>query len=158
MKRRLMTSVSVLALAVGIGGVEWRATSPAQAQACTALAVVGGRGTQVRKTVSPAGTLVTGNNWNTDFAVPNGNRFRRYTVTILPENDGQYNIQMYLKYSNDTSDQFYNQNNVRLTRGRRFYVSGQPRDNSNQPYQVNVYVGGTVALGNTYTASVVGCR
>ncbi len=157
--RRLVVALLPLALTGVWGGIFLSQPTPAKAQAvCTPLRAVGGSGTRVRKRVSPAGTLVTSNNWNTDFAVPGGNAFRRYTVTVAPENDGQYSIHAYLKYGNDTADQFYNQDNVPLSRGRRLILSGQPRSGNQQPFQVNVSVGGTVALGNTYTVSVVGCR
>ncbi len=126
------------------------------AQTCVPLKAIGGQGTQVKKSVSPPGLLVSRNNWNTDFAVPGGVAFRRFTATIIPSDDANYNIAVYLKYSNKTSDNLYNKNSVHLIKGQPLRISGSPRS-TNQPYEVNVRVGGLKKLNNTYTVSAVGC-
>ncbi len=123
---------------------------------CIPLHVVGGKGTHVKKSVSPPGLLVNRNNWNTDFAVPGGTGFRNFTATIVPSDSASYNVAVYLKYSDKTSDQLYNQKSIKLDKDHPLKVSGSPRPNT-QPYQVNIEVGGTTKLGYSYTASVVGC-
>jgi hypothetical protein len=55
------------------------------------LDVVGYSGTQVEKTVSFPGTLITQNNWNTDFAVPGDESFKEFVTTLVPQKNGQYN-------------------------------------------------------------------
>lgn len=137
---------------------------PVQAETCAPIPVVGGQGNQVTKTVSqptipgPLGIDITRNNWNTDWAVPSeNNNFRRYVVTLIPNDDGPYDIKMYLKYSDQTVDEIYNQEGVQMKAGKPLKIEAAPRP-ENQPYQVNLYVNGIESLGKTYTTSVVGCR
>lgn len=79
----------------------------------TPIPLVGGQGSTVTKTVStptipaPFGINITRNNWNTDWAVPsNNNTFRRYLVEISSNDGGPFDIRIYLKYSDQTADQF----------------------------------------------------
>ncbi|XHX76372.1 MAG: hypothetical protein RBJ76_18245 [Stenomitos frigidus ULC029] len=83
----------------------------ANAQTCTTLRVAGGNTTVVEKSVSPPGTGITRDNWNTDFVVPSNLTFRRYVANVVPINGGEYTVQMNLKYGNDTADTVYNQVN-----------------------------------------------
>ena len=149
----VLTNRSLLLL--GFAGMLTSMASPAIAQSCKPLSVVGGTGTEVTKKVSPFGTFLTKNNWNTDFAVPSGARFNRFTVTISSQNDASYAMKIFLKYSNNTTDNFLNQN-VSLKVGKSMSFKATPRP-SDDPYQVNLYVGGAEAIGNTYTLSVAGC-
>jgi hypothetical protein len=127
-------------------------TSP---QSCIPLQVVGGNATQVQKKVSLPGAIASRSNWNTDFVVPGNQTFQRYVATIEPLNRAKYSVQMFLKYSNGTADQVYNQT-ATLPQNQAFTISGAPRVDAS-PYQVNVSVGGVQALGNTYKLSVSGC-
>ena len=136
---------------------------PANAQTCTPLQLVGGEGSEVTKTVTvptipgPFGIRITRNNWNTDWAVPGGQRFQRFAVTMVSEDGGKFDIRLYLKYSDQTADQFYEVNNEQLkpTVPLELTATSRPDD---QPYQVNLFVGGVESIGDTYTASVEGCR
>jgi hypothetical protein len=130
--------------------------SSVQAETCTALNVIGGTGTEVKKTVSPLSTLVSNNNWNTDFAIPSGSTFNRYVATILPENNANYDVKLILKYSDNSTSGAYRKDNVEVKVGRPLKLVGAPRSQSD-PFQVNVFVGGISAIGNTYTVSVAGC-
>jgi hypothetical protein len=141
---------------LGLAGALVSVTSPAIAQRCSPLSVVGGTGKEVTKRVSPPGTFLTKNNWNTDFAVPSGARFNRFTMTLSSQNNATYTVKLFLKYSNNTTDNFVNQN-VPLKVGQSVSFNATPRPGDN-PFQVNVFVGGTSAIGNTYTVSVVGCN
>ena len=123
---------------------------------CVPLHVVGGKGTDVKKSVSLPSFLVYRNNWNTDFTVPQGTSFRNFTATIVPRDSGAYDVAVYLKYSNKTSDQLYKQTFVQLNKNQPLKVSGSPRNNT-QTYQVNIKIGGVRSLLYSYTASVVGC-
>jgi hypothetical protein len=134
-------------------------TSPIEsvkAQTCVPLKVIGGNGTKVKKTVSPLSTLVTNNNWNTDFAVPGGRSFNRYVATIVPENNANYDVKLNLKYSDNTSNESDRQDNIAVKARQPLRLEGIPRSQS-EPFQVNVFVGGNSATGNTYTLSVSGC-
>ncbi len=140
---------------------------PVQAETCTPILVVGGQGNTVTKTVSPptipAGPLgivgvdVTRNNWNTDWAVPGDVKFRRFLVTINSNDGGPFDIRMYLKYSDQTTGEFYNTEGVQFQSGQPLKIEATPRP-EDEPYQVNLLVNGIESLGKTYTASVVGCR
>jgi hypothetical protein len=55
--------------------------------------------TQIRK-------VAQANNENTDFAVPTGVRFASYTAQFLPENNANYQGDLYFKY-NDGSNVCY---------------------------------------------------
>jgi hypothetical protein len=146
-------------------------TFPVQAktETCIPIPLVGGQGNQVIKTVSPptipAGPLgmlgvnITSNNWNTDWAVPlgDGKPFRRFVVTLLSNDGGPFETRMYLKYGDQTSDEFFNQKSLQLPNDKPLKVEAIPRAN-NQPYQVNIFVAGIDALGKSYSATVVGCR
>jgi hypothetical protein len=129
---------------------------PVAAQTCTPLQAVGTNRTQVQKSVSPPSTGATRSNWNTDFAIPTGLGYRSYAVTVLPRNGGEYRVQAFLKYSNNTADKVFDRT-VTLRDGQNLNLSGSPRLNAD-PYQVNVQVGGVRAVGNTYTVFASGCR
>jgi hypothetical protein len=128
-----------------------------QAQSCTPLRVIGGDGTKVKKTVSPISTLVTNNNWNTDFAVPGGRSFNRYVARIVPENNANYDTRLNLKYSDRSSSESDRRDNVAVKVRQPLFLEGIPRA-QDDPFQVNVFVGGISAIGNTYTLSVDACK
>ncbi len=130
--------------------------SSVQAETCDALDVIGATGTNVKKTVSPFSTLVTNNNWNTDFAVPSDRSFNRYVATIMPENDANYDLELNLKYSDNSSNRAYKKDNLAVKVGQTLTLVGVPPSQRN-PFQINVFVGGLNAIGNTYSVSVLGC-
>lgn len=150
------SSSAVIGGVVGVISATVLTSIPAQAQTCAALPAVDAKGTQIQKSVSPPGTGVTRDNWNTDFAVPKNRSFRRYIARIVPENGGEYRVLMALKYSNDTSSTVFDRT-VQLPEQRAYNIQGVARANST-PYQVNVAVGGVRAVGNTYTVSAFGCN
>ena len=145
-----------VAAALGLG-----MSSPTQAQTCRSLEDVGGGGIEITKKVSPPpigiGLFPIRSNWHTDFAVPGGSNFQYFVATILPVEGSSYDIDVNLKYSDDTLDQAYAVRNTALTVGEPLRVRADSRP-SNNPFQVNVRVGGLNAEGNTYTVSVVACR
>lgn len=132
------------------------------AQSCTPLLAVGGEPGQtvVQKTVSapkiPIGLAnLKRDNWNTDFAVRSNVKYRRFVATLIPQTDGTYSIRMYLKYSDGTADQVYNQK-PNLVSGKPLVMSGKPRTNQ-QPYQVNIFVGDAESIAKSYKISVKAC-
>lgn len=130
--------------------------SSAQADNCYPLNVIGDTGTIVKKTVSPFSTLVTGNNWNTDFAVPSDLSFNSYEATIVPENNANYDVELNLKYRDRSSVRSYKKDNVAVKVGQPLKLIGIPQSSGN-PSQVNVFVGGLNAIGNVYSVSIEGC-
>ena len=128
--------------------------SPLQAQSCQALSVVKGEGTVVEKSVSIPSIAILRNNWDTDFnaaAVPAD----LYVATVEVEDGGEYSIEMYLKYPDDSADEVFN-DSVRLSAGETLEIEGSRRLDD-RPYQINLSVGGISAAGQNYRASVVGC-
>ncbi|WP_373481346.1 hypothetical protein [Geminocystis sp.] len=137
--------------------------SPIRAETCKPLPLVGGEGSTVTKTVSQP-TIptrfgnITNNNWNTDWAVSGGNNnFKRYVVTITSEDDNAFDVRMYLKYSDQTADEFFNQESVTINPSKPLKIASNPRKGT-QPYQVNLFVNGIASFGKTYTATVMGCN
>jgi hypothetical protein len=133
-------------------------SDPAIAQRnCTPLEVVGAFETNIEKTVSPPSTGITQSNWNTDFVVSDNYDADRFFARIVAEDAGEYDIEVYLKYPDDTADEVFNEEAVDLEAGESIIIPAYPRV-SQDPYQVNVEVGGIQALGHTYWVSVEGCQ
>ncbi|NJK59994.1 MAG: hypothetical protein HC918_06780 [Oscillatoriales cyanobacterium SM2_1_8] len=129
---------------------------PVLAQAnCQAFGPVGSATSAVRKTVSPSGTLITSDNWNTDFVVPGDRPYRTVRATITAEQTAPFALKLFLKYADNTADKFF-ENTVRLTANQPLVLTGTARPQS-QPFQVNVFVGGLEAIGSTYRVQVQGC-
>ncbi len=108
--------------------------------------------TEIRKQIQD--TLVRRNNWNTDFAIPTGKKYDFFVGKMTPENTASYDISIHLKYPNGTSDTVYSRN-VQMERGEGYSLTFQT-PTANQPYQVNVRVGG--ANNNAYNISILGCQ
>ena len=153
--RRYFSYTAALGLATVITGLGMG--SPASAQTCQSLEDVGSGETEVTKTVSTFGVLFVRSNWHTDFAVPGGTNFRYFVATILPIDGDNYDIDVNLKYSDDTIDQAYTVRSSALTEGQPLRVRASSRS-GDDPFQINVRVGGSQAEGSAYTVSVVGCR
>lgn len=138
---------------------------PVQAETCTPIPLIGKPNTnEVTKTVAqptvpgPFGIKITRNNWNTDWAVSSDARFTRYVARVTASDGGTFDIRFFLKYSDQTNDEFFNNREKRLAAGETLTIEGFPRSANEQPFQINLFVNGIPALGRTYTASVVGCR
>ena len=153
-----------LALAVAASGVMVLAPqTTAQAQQCTPLEVVGSNQTSITKTVDvPEGlaSLLPGvsTNWDTDFVVPSNANYSQYQAHLVSEDGGSnLDIDMYLKYPDQTADRSYTGQAVVLEPSEPLLLEGMARSDSD-PYQVNLRVGGLEAEGVTYTATVYGCN
>lgn len=132
--------------------------APLLAKPCTALKVVGSGLTVVKKSVESPATLVTGNNWNSDFAVPDNVKFRSYVARVKTDLNGQYDLKLILKYNNGTSKTAFEQPARAMGAKDTFIMRGYPKSRNNQPYQINVLVGGTAAFGKGVTITVAACR
>ncbi|MBR8831394.1 MAG: hypothetical protein N5P05_002049 [Chroococcopsis gigantea SAG 12.99] len=135
----------------------------AKAETCIPLSLVGGQGDKVTKTVSqptiksPLGGIdITRNNWNTDWAVPGDRSFHRFIATVSSPKGGSFDIKMFLKYSDQTTGEFFNTDGVSIQPDKPLILKADNRPDD-VPYQVNLFIGGLNHMGNTYTASVVGC-
>ncbi len=131
---------------------------PVQAQKCIPLSLVGGKGNEVEKKVTiPSVFPFSRNNWNTDWSIPNTQKFRSYKAIIVSDEGGIFDVKMYLKYSDETADPFYEQNDLELLPQEPLDIKINGR-RKEQPYQVNLLMGGIEAAGNQYRASVFGCK
>lgn len=130
------------------------------------LDVVGGEGTEVEKTPTnptfpvplpgPLPSITIRDNYNTDWAIPGRDHYQQFVVAIVPDDSDDYDIEVHLKYGDDTDEEIYERGSTDLTEGELFLITAEPRDDL-QPYQVNLRVGDE-AIGNAYTATVIGCR
>lgn len=155
---RLTATFSATSAMMGLAAtVVVGSSGAALAQACETLSLVGGEGTEVTKTVSPPGVLFVDSNWNTDFSVPTGRSYRYFEVTFLPESGENYDIDVNLKYADDSVDSAYSVRDSVFPERMPVTIQAESRTNSS-PYQINLRIGGLNASGNTYTASVSGCR
>lgn len=153
--KRLKRLSQIVILSLGLTVISRVETAQAK-EVCRLLQAVGG-GTEVTKTVSPGGTLFTGDNWNTDFVVPTDRFYDRFEVRVMPQNDANYSMNFYLKYPNNTADKFFSREAIPLRRNQLVIARAKPRALTLQPFQVNVFVGGTEAIGTVYTATVLAC-
>lgn len=129
---------------------------PAIAESCTPLEVVEGEGaTEVSKTVTLPGLLFIDSNWDTDFAADGS--YSYFVANVVSESGNPYDIDVFLKYPDESYDAAYSVRDISLTPGEPLTITAESRLRSD-PYQVNLRVGGLNAEGNTYTASVSGCR
>ncbi|AFY71089.1 hypothetical protein Pse7367_2836 [Thalassoporum mexicanum PCC 7367] len=152
---KILTTVGVIA------GIVMGLSAPVLAS-CRALQVIGGSGTKVSKEVSPPGTLIfVNNNWNTDFAVSSDANFNYFIANMTARNRGEYDVKMYLKYSDNTDDKFVDRTVFLDRDNEKVRLPSQPdvatpRRNED-PYQINIFVGGIEATGNVYDLEVLGC-
>jgi hypothetical protein len=150
-----------LAIALSTAGLAALAPSIGQAQQCTPLQVVGTDQTSITKTVSPAAPIALPGirtNWNTDWVVPGDGDYDQFQARITTETGVEdLNVDMYLKYPDQTSDQVRDPGDVLISPGQPLTLSASSRGDIS-PYQVNLRVGDTDSEGTTYTATVYGCR
>ncbi len=66
-------------------------------------------------------------------------------------------MNFYLMYPNNTADKFFSREASPLKRNQPVIAKATTRNRIQQPYQVNVFVGGTEAIGTVYTATVLVC-
>ena len=131
-------------------------------ETCIPLELVGGQGSSVTKTVSQPtipsplpGIDITKDNWNTDWAVPTLTKFDYFKATVTSDG-GTFNIAFYVKYNDQTAQKFFDQKGVEITADKPLVITAAPGPKE-EPYQVNLFNGGLDRIGNTYTATVVGC-
>ena len=129
-------------------GFYWASTfvvtmaQPVQAQSfpkappnCIYLREVTTGRSEIRKVIA-----ANNSNANTDFVVPPGRKLTSYIGKMIPENNARYQVQVNLKYADNTTSQVVN----RTVQAKRFFLYQQPfRTPTNaQPFQVNARVSG----------------
>ena len=140
-------------------GLAVLAAGPASAEPCEFLSPVGGNGATniVTKTISPGNPLGRPN-WNTDFFVTKPYRSYKLFFTADSSVSATYPIQAFLKFSDGSNLQVYNQNfTPDPGSGGSVRVQAVP---GKLVSQVNIKVGATdnmAATGFTYRISVQGC-
>jgi hypothetical protein len=68
-----------------------------------------------------------------------------------------FDIRLFLKYSDQTNEEFFNTNGVRIEQGKPLTIEARVRE-GDQPFLINLFANGIQHLGNTYTASTVACE
>ena len=156
-------SVKVLLIAVIISLFNTLNVVAQTPKNCTPLSLVGGKGSEIDKTITtpsipgPCGIKLASDNWNTDWSISNPQMFRSYLARIVSDEGGNFTIKIYLKYGDNSADPFYERNEVELEPKKPLEVKMINR-RQEQPYQVNIFVGGVKSLGSQYKATVFGCR
>lgn len=147
---------------------ESESSLPLLPDGCEALPLVNGEGSEVTKRTSPPSFTIpiplpgpipdprVQSNWNTDWYIPNAQDFNHYRVVIMPRSSGRYSIQMFFKYPDDTADEFYEDQEIRLTANEPLIIEAEPRPDL-PPYQINANIGGLLSIGVRYTIVVAGC-
>ncbi|GAB4371622.1 MAG: hypothetical protein Kow00121_13270 [Elainellaceae cyanobacterium] len=65
---------------------------------------------------------------------------------------------MYLKYPDDTDQQFHDEQQINLNADEAIVVDTTPERSNLFPYQVNTNIGGVQAIEANYTVAAAGCR
>jgi hypothetical protein len=148
---------SVLLSFACLAGLPLSLSAQPSTDRCLPLKVIGGSGTTVNKQISPpAGIFVLKDNWNTDFAVPEGSYFKEYLATVTPRTTGDYQMRFVLKYPDGNEDRFFDQRVV-LRDGVPFTLQAISRP-LESPTRLNLLVGGTNASGSQFELTLYGCN
>lgn len=151
---RLFSKVSMIFLGASIP-LSTQALGNA-AETCQAFRPLGSSGYEVSKSVSSTGvTPGVRNNWDTDFVVPTGTRFTRYIATITSQTPENYNVIINFRFGDNTAQQVFRRDGVRLVGGVPFQIIGEPPSSTRQPIQINTNIRGR--QGATYRVGVSGC-
>ncbi|NUN66539.1 hypothetical protein HCU40_17680 [Pseudanabaena biceps] len=130
--------------------------SSTYAETCYLLPVTSTKNTIIKKTIFPITSVLTGDNWYTDFIVSSDRSFNSYEATIVSEHTANYNVELNLMYGDRPFDQSYKKDNVTIAVGKPLRLLGIPKS-IQDPSQIKILVGGINAIGNTYTIFVEGC-
>ncbi|WP_084555007.1 hypothetical protein [[Phormidium ambiguum] IAM M-71] len=93
-------------------------------------------------------------NENTDFAVPTGIRFTSYVAQFLPENNANYQANLFFKYNDGSNARVFS----KTIAGKRFQreVGAFRSPTGRQPFQINFNVSSN--RNNAYQVAVMACR
>ncbi len=162
LKNRVLMSAATAALALFSGTLAVQAqsaSSPRQvAQAsveestCIPLQEVTTGESEIRKRIENRSIL--GNNWHTDFIVPNDTEFSYFVALVTPENNGAYWMDVHLRQAHGGSEKVFSER-ADLEAGMTVSIPFES-PTERQPAVVNTRLGGV--NGNFYTISVAACE
>lgn len=120
---------------------------PALQKNCVFLKEVSTGQIEIRKVVRVG-------NENTDFAVPTGVRFKSYVAQFLPENNANYQANLFFKYNDGSNARVFS----KTIAGKRFQreVGAFRSPTGRQPFQINFNVSSN--RNNAYQVAVMACR
>lgn len=123
-----------------------------QGSSCTPLQEVTTGQSEIRKRIENRSIL--GNNWHTDFVVPNDTEFSYFVALVTPENNGPYWMDAHLRLPQGGSEKAFS-DRADLQAGTTVSIPFES-PTGRQPAVVNVRLGGV--NGNFYTISVAACE
>ena len=162
LKDRILIGTAAAALALGSGTLVARAqdvSDPLQvaqatgsATTCVPLQEVTSGQNEIRKRIENRSIL--GNNWHTDFVVPNDTNFSYFVALVTPENNGPYWMDVHLRQSHGGSEKVFSER-ADLQAGTTVSIPFES-PTGRQPAVINARLGGV--NGNFYTISVAACE
>lgn len=162
LKNRILIGTATVALALvpGVLAVQAQTASASvqMAQAteeestCVPLQEVTTGQNEIRKRIENRSIL--GNNWHTDFIVPNDTEFSYFVALVTPENTGPYWMDVHLRQPQGGSEKVFSER-ADLQAGTTVSIPFES-PTGRQPAVVNVRLGGV--NGNFYTIAVAACE
>jgi len=162
LKTRILIGTAAAALALGSGALVAQAQDAAaplqvaqatgEATTCVPLQEVTTGENEVRKRIENRSVL--GNNWHTDFVVPNDTNFSYFVALVTPENNGPYWMDVHLRQSHGGSEKVFSER-ADLQAGTTVSIPFES-PTGRQPAVVNTRLGGV--NGNFYTIAVAACE
>jgi hypothetical protein len=107
---------------------------------------------EIRKRIENRSIL--GNNWHTDFIVPNDTEFSYFVALVTPENTGAYWMDVHLRMPQGGSEKVLSER-ADLQAGSTISIPFES-PTGRQPAVVNARLGGV--NGNFYTIAVAACE
>ena len=162
LKNRILVGTAAAALALGSGTLVAQAQDASDAlqvaqasggeSTCVPLQEVTTGENEVRKRIENRSIL--GNNWHTDFIVPNNTNFSYFVALVTPENTGPYWMDVHLRQPQGGSEKAFSGRSD-LQAGTTISIPFES-PTGRQPAVVNARLGGV--NGNFYTISVAACE
>jgi hypothetical protein len=121
-------------------------------RSCRPLQEVTTGQTEVRKRIE--NRAIAGNNWHTDWLVPNQPNFSYFVAIVTPENTASYWLDIHLRLPQGGSEKVFS-DSANAVAGSTFIIPfASPT--GRQPAVVNTRLGGL--NGNFYTIAVAACE
>lgn len=162
LKNRILIGTAAAALALVPGALVAQAQDAAaplqvaqatgEAATCVPLQEVTTGENEVRKRIENRSVL--GNNWHTDFVVPNDRNFSYFVALVTPENNGPYWMDVHLRQSHGGAEKVFSER-ADLQAGTTVSIPFES-PTGRQPAVVNTRLGGV--NGNFYTISIAACE
>jgi hypothetical protein len=121
-------------------------------RSCVPLQEVTTGQTEIRKRIE--NRAVAGNNWHTDWVVPNQPNFSYFVAIVSPENTASYWLDIHLRLPQGGSEPAFS-DSADAVAGSTFIIPFQS-PTGRQPAVINTRLGGM--NGNFYTIAVAACE